>query len=81
MTKLKTGSENQRMSKVIVNYLNELKKLTDNQISNFEKIDSADKHIIKYYIDLSVQKEFNYKEARAGERPDIKEFEIRGDIT
>lgn len=55
MCKLQSEDANVKMSKIIGDYLSKVRKLTDDQVSNFNKIDSADKHIIKYYIDLSVQ--------------------------
>lgn len=45
------------------------------------KQDIANGPIIKYYAEQSIAGIFDYKEAHAGDRPEINEFKIRGDIS
>lgn len=51
------------------------------KINEYVKQDIVNGPIIKYYADQSIAGNFDYKEARAGERPEIYEFKIRGDIS
>ncbi|CAL6100629.1 Conserved_hypothetical protein [Hexamita inflata] len=66
---------------ILKNMLSKLPEMVATQNSRLESIEGDSIYMLKYYSDLSIKGDFQYHKASAGDRPEIKEFEMRGDIT